>query len=301
VEFEEGEKMARVAIVGVGAIGGVLAALLDSTRRHEIMLCTRRPLPELTVKTPDGVVGIKVRNWTNPSQAEPVDWVMIASKAYDAESTAQWLPRLMLEGTAVAVAQNGVEHRERFGPWIKQELLLPVVVQISVDRQAYGIIWQRGRARLTVEEGRLGREFAELFRGSNVEVIVTEDFKTAQWRKLCGNSTGTLSVLAKKPFSAFRLRDEALAQVALEMARECVAVGRAEGAQLDDSAAQRVADRIMKGTGDRANSMLADRLAGRPMEIEARNGVIVRLGEKHGIATPLNRMAVALLKAEGTA
>jgi 2-dehydropantoate 2-reductase len=53
----------------------------------------------------------------------------------------------------------------------------------------------------------------------------------------------------------------------------------------------------MRGAGDRNNSMLADRLAGRPMEIEARNGVIVRLGEKHGIPTPLNRMAVALLRA----
>jgi 2-dehydropantoate 2-reductase len=180
---------------------------------------------------------------------------------------------------------------------VKQELLVPVVVQISVDRQADGSMWQRGRARLTVEEGRLGREFAELFRGSKSEVIVTEDFKTAQWRKLCGNSTGTLSVLAKKPFSAFKLRDEALAQVALEMARECVAVGRAEGAQLDDSTAQHMVDGIMRGAGDRNNSMLADRLAGRPMEIEARNGVIVRLGEKHGIPTPLNRMAVALLRA----
>jgi 2-dehydropantoate 2-reductase len=295
--------MARIAVVGVGAIGGVLAALLDSTGRHEITLCTRRPVPELTVNTPDGVVVIKARNWTNPAQAEPVDWVMIASKAYDAESTAQWLPRLMAEGAPVSVAQNGVEHRERFGPWVLQELLLPVVVQISVDRQADGTIWQRGPARLTVEDGRLGREFAELFRGSKSEVIVAEDFKTAQWRKLCGNSTGTLSVLAGRPFSAFKLRDETLAQVALEMARECVAVGRAEGAQLDDSSAQRVADGILNGKGDRANSMLADRLAGRPMEIEARNGVIVRLGEKHGIATPLNRMAVALLKAEdnGTA
>ena len=50
--------MARAAVVGVGAIGGVLAALLDSTARHEITLCTRRPLKELTVKTPDGVVRV---------------------------------------------------------------------------------------------------------------------------------------------------------------------------------------------------------------------------------------------------
>jgi 2-dehydropantoate 2-reductase len=48
---------------------------------------------------------------------------------------------------------------------------------------------------------------------------------------------------------------------------------------------------------DSINSMLADRMAARPMEIDARNGVIVRKGEKHGVITPLNRMAVALLEA----
>jgi len=47
------------------------------------------------------------------------------------------------------------------------------------------------------------------------------------------------------------------------------------------------------------NSMLADRMAGRPMEIDARNGVIVRRGGKHGINTPLNRMLVALLQTLG--
>ena len=290
--------MARVAIMGVGAIGGVLAALLDATRRHEITLCTRRPMPLLTVRTPDGVVEVRTRNLTDPAQAEPVDWVLVASKAYDAESTAVWFPGLTANGAPVAVAQNGVEHRARFVQWIPQERLLPVVVQISVDRQADGTMWQRGRARLAVEEGALGREFAELFRGSQSEVVVTEDFTTAMWRKLCGNSTATITVLAGMPASKFKVRDEALARVALEMARECVAVGRAEGAQLDDSVAQRVADGIVNGTGDRANSMLADRLAGRPMEIEARNCVIVRLGEKHGITTPLNRMAVALLRAD---
>lgn len=290
--------MARVAIVGVGAIGGVLAALLDTTGRHEIVLCTRRPLSGLTVEMLDGAVPVKACNLTDPHQAEPVDWVVIASKAYDAESTAQWLPRLTEDRAPVAIAQNGVEHRERFAPWVKQERLLPVVVQISVDRHADGIIRQRSRARLTVEEGQLGREFARLFEGSPVEVVVTADFTTALWRKLCGNSTGTISVLAGKPPSAFKVRGEALERVALDMARECIAVGRAEGAQLDDSLAQRIAEGMVRGMENRNNSMLADRLAGRPMEIEARNGVIVRLGEKHGIPTPLHRMAVALLLAD---
>jgi 2-dehydropantoate 2-reductase len=45
------------------------------------------------------------------------------------------------------------------------------------------------------------------------------------------------------------------------------------------------------------NSLLGDRKAGRQMEIDARNGVIVRLGHKHGIAAPLNQMIVWMLEA----
>jgi 2-dehydropantoate 2-reductase len=57
--------------------------------------------------------------------------------------------------------------------------------------------------------------------------------------------------------------------------------------------------RASAAPADSINSLHADRLAGRPMELDARNGVIVRLGQKHGIPTPANRMAVALIEAMG--
>jgi 2-dehydropantoate 2-reductase len=81
------------------------------------------------------------------------------------------------------------------------------------------------------------------------------------------------------------------------MVAEVVAVGRAEGARLDGSVGQQVVNMYRAQPKDSVNSLLADRIAGRRMETDARNGVIVRLGEKHGIATPLNRMAVAVLEA----
>jgi 2-dehydropantoate 2-reductase len=68
-------------------------------------------------------------------------------------------------------------------------------------------------------------------------------------------------------------------------------------AQLGDEVADDVLRFYRTQPPDSINSIYADRLAGRPVEIDARNGVIVRLGEKHGIPTPNNRMAVALLKA----
>jgi len=286
--------MARIAIVGVGAIGGALAAFLGSTGNHELLLCTRRPLGKMTVHTPETEIAVQGTNLTDPDQAKPVDWVIIAAKAYGAESVARWLKPLTSATTPVAVAQNGVEHQQRFRPWVPEERLLPVVVQVSVNRLENGDLSQGGKAKLTVEDSPRGRAFAGLFSGSPAHVETTPDIKTALWRKLCTNSTGSLSVLVGRPFGEFR--SEELADLALAMAKECVAVARAEGAALDDSAAKAVVQEIFAGEGLRKNSMLSDRLAGKPLEWDARNGVIVRLGKKHGIPTPLNSLAVFLLQ-----
>src|SRR5208283_128700 len=113
--------MTRVAVVGVGAIGGVLASLLQTTGSHQITLRTRRAMKTLKVKTPDGVVIVKARNLTDPKQADAVDWVLVATKTYDAAGAGEWLRGLASAGARVAVVQNGVEHRERLAPYVDAE------------------------------------------------------------------------------------------------------------------------------------------------------------------------------------
>ncbi len=289
--------MAQVAILGVGAIGGAIAGLLEMAGGHEIMLCTRRPLEQLTVTMPSGLVRVRARNVTAPENAEPVEWVIVATKAYDAESASRWFPAVCAGGGAtVAVLQNGVEHRERFAPYMEQERILPVVIDCPAERRADGQVHVRGAASMRVEDTALSRAFAALFAGSPVKIERVADFITAAWWKLCLNSVGALNALTLKP--AGLLRDEAMGRLAVAMVTECVAVGRAEGAQLSDSLGDEVLAHYRAQPPDAVNSLLADRLAGRRMEIDARNGVIVRRGEKHGIPTPLNRMAVTLLNAQ---
>jgi len=87
-----------------------------------------------------------------------------------------------------------------------------------------------------------------------------------------------------------------MAEVMRGMVRECVLVGRAEGATLDDDLPDHVVDRTRASPPDSINSLLGDRLAGRPMEWDARNGVIVRKGATHGIAAPFNQMAATILQ-----
>ena len=199
----------------------------------------------------------------------------------------------------MAVLQNGVEHRERFSPYIAKEHIVPVIVDCPVERKppqdGVDRIVQRGAMSLKSPEGSLGYGFTELFAGSSAEAVTVEDLTTVAWRKLCHNVAGALPALLLQPAGV--LQDDAIGEVAVAMVRECIAVGRAEGAQLADSVADEVLAAYRSSAPDAINSLHADRLAGRPMEIDARNGVVVRLGKKHGIPTPFNSMAVALLEA----
>ncbi|MEO6982622.1 MAG: 2-dehydropantoate 2-reductase [Edaphobacter sp.] len=287
--------MARVAVVGVGAIGGVIAALLQRAGGHEVVLCTRRPLVGLIVETPDGPVVIDATVLTDPAAATAVDWVLVATKAYDVAGAAKWLERLCAKGAPVAVLQNGVEHRERFAPYVPLESILPVMVDCPAERQAADRVRQRGVMHLKVPESALGRGFVELFAGTPADAAEVPDFLSVVWRKLCYNSAGVLSALLLQPAGV--VRREAMGEVALQIIRECAAVARAEGAQLDEGVAEEILRAQRAAAVDGINSMLADRLAGRSTELDARNGVIVRLGRKHGIATPANSMAVALMEA----
>jgi 2-dehydropantoate 2-reductase len=78
-----------------------------------------------------------------------------------------------------------------------------------------------------------------------------------------------------------------IAQLAKDVIRKVVAVGQGEGAKLDDSFTDRIVSQFadIPKAENQGNSMYYDRIAERPMELEARNGVVMRLGAKHGIAT----------------
>jgi 2-dehydropantoate 2-reductase len=76
-----------------------------------------------------------------------------------------------------------------------------------------------------------------------------------------------------------------------------VAVARAEGANLPDAVADEIVDWCAGLPEDLGTSMLFDREAGRALEWDARNGVVVRRGAVHGVPTPVSDVIVPLLAA----
>jgi 2-dehydropantoate 2-reductase len=175
---------------------------------------------------------------------------------------------------------------------VSRDSIVPGVIDCPAERTAPGRMRQRGPSWIVVPDSEQGRAFVPLFARTNFDVS-TGDFTTRAWGKLCINAPGAISAILLKPTGVIQL--EPIAELTRGMVRECLAVGRAEGAALDDGVVERVVDGARRAPADSINSLLADRLAGRRMEIDARNGAVVRFGRKHGIPTPLNEMAVALL------
>lgn len=286
--------MPNISLIGPGAIGGLVAAWLCQDDENQVTVCARTPMQRLELETPNGILEAHPIVLTQPEQGQTADWILVATKAYDSESAAAWFSTLLGDETRVAILQNGVDHVERFSACLPAERILPVVVDCPTERVTPEQIRQRGPGTMVVPESQTGKEFASLFKRTEIDATTNSDFLSIVWRKLCINAAGAVNALTMEP--ARIAHNPHAEMVTRKLVHEAIMVGRAEGANLDESIADEVIHHYKNVPGDSVNSLHADKLAGRPMEIDLRNGVIVRLGRRHGISTPFNEMAVALLK-----
>jgi 2-dehydropantoate 2-reductase len=289
----------RVAIVGLGSIGGVAAGCLGAAGRHDLTACVRRPLARLVLEGPDGTAELPLRALTDPAQIKrPADWVLLCTKTYQTKSAAPWLARLCAPATRVAVLQNGIGQVESVSPLANGAAVLPVVVYYNGERLAPDRVRLRQGSDqdLAVADDENGRAFARLFAATPLRVQLSCDFTTLVWRKLLINAVAN-------PITALTLQRQAVLRRAdvqalcREILSEALAVGRAEGAGFADDEDSRALATLFTFSGELGTSMYFDRLAGRPLEVEALTGAIVAAGKRHAIATPLNGALLALLRA----
>jgi 2-dehydropantoate 2-reductase len=289
---------ATVGIIGLGSIGGVIAGLLCALDRHDIIACVRHPLERLTVEQSDGAIEVPIKALTDPTEAEPRDWVLLCTKAHDTLSSAPWLQRLCGPRTRVAVLQNGIGHAERLAPLVGAATIVPTIVYYNGERLAPDRVRFRraGEYEFAVSEDPDGRAFAELLEGTSMRVLRSPDFNTLAWRKLLINAVANpITALTQRRQAVFRRED--VKTLCLAILDEAAAVGRADGARLGADEPEKILATLLTYPADAGTSMYFDRLGGRPLEVEALTGAIVAVGERHRVPTPLNRMLLTLLRA----
>jgi 2-dehydropantoate 2-reductase len=287
-----------VAVIGLGSIGGVATGCLAALGRYEVIACVRKPLDKLKLDQPGGSIEVPLRALIDPAQAEPADWVLLCTKTYQTEAAAPWLKRLCTPATRVAVLQNGVDHVARVAPLANGATVIPVIVYYNGERLApdHVRLRQGASSDFIVANDEAGRAFAHLFVGTPLRVELGDDFVTIAWRKLLINAIASPITALTLQRQAVLRRDD-MKELELALLAEAIAVGRAEGAKLTDDEGPRSLATLFTFAGELGTSMYFDRLAGRKIEVEALTGAIVAAGARHGIATPLNKALLTLLRA----
>ncbi|MDI7864067.1 2-dehydropantoate 2-reductase [Rhizobiaceae bacterium n13] len=288
----------KVAVIGLGGIGGGMAGQLMLAGKHDVTICTRNPLDVMTFESGERAARLPLNTLADPAGASPVDWVILSTKAHDTGATAPWFARLCNSRTRVAVLQNGVEHEARVQPMCPTAEILPAIVYYNGERIRPDHFRMRRVTdyELAVPAGDLADAFSALLDGTEFRIFKSDDFKTMQWRKLLVNVVANpVTALTRQRLGV--LHRDSIKELCLAVLDEAVEVGRAAGARFDENEAQRTLDTVLTYPGDAGTSMYFDCLASKPLEIEALTGAIVAAGKRFQVLTPLNSALLALLKA----
>ena len=290
-----------VAVIGPGAIGSTIAALLHAAGRP-VLLCGRTPRDGIELRPDDGPpIRVPGPVHTDPATVDgPLDVVFLAVKDTQNAQAAPWLDRLCDENTVVCALQNGVEQVQRVsGVSLRTDEahVVPAAVWISAETQPGGWVRMRSEARLVLPDTPAAAAIAEAVNGSAIAVERDPDFRSAAWRKLLVNAVVGFMVLADR--RAGMVRRDDVAELARRYLTECLAVARADGATLDDQVADEIVTMLASAPEDLTTSMLTDHQAGRPLEWDVRNGVIARKAAAHGLLTPISDVVIPLLAAAG--
>ena len=283
-----------IAVVGVGAIGGAMAAALADAG-HQPVLCVRTPIRGLSRSLDGETREYALPVVTEPTRLSAVDWLLLCTKAHQIDGAAPWLRQLVGPHTRVAVMQNGVEHAERVAAFVDAERAVPCIIFLPSRLEAPGIVEQGRAGTVRVPDSPAGRALAQLFAGQDaIRVEPSEDFVSVVWSKLVLNAVGgAICALTVKPLGAVAAPQ--VHELATGLIEEVMRVGVAEGASFPRDYVEKTIETFRGPIASHWTSMAADRRDGRPMEWEARNAVVGQIGRRHGIATPLNDALTSLL------
>lgn len=282
----------QISILGAGAIGlSVGAALL----KNEVNFIGRQAIDDLYILQ-DGKEFIHSKINYNQN-FENNDWLIICLKTYQYAAASEKIKSLIKPNTKIAIIQNGVEHMQRLNGIVENAKILPVMIDLPATRIAPNKVEWGGFAIISTPDNELSQEFCGLFANTYINAEVSDDFTTKLWRKLCINApAGAVTCLTNRNMEVFHNKE--IYEIAKGILTETILVGRAEGAKLGDEIIEEQMAHFLNSRPDATNSMLEDMRNGNQSEWPARNEIIVKMGKKHNIPTPVSDIIVPLLKAQ---
>jgi 2-dehydropantoate 2-reductase len=231
----------------------------------------------------------------------PVDMALFCVKSFDTRSAAEALRPVIGPGTGVVSLQNGVDNEETLDQVLGPGTALGGAAYVFAAIEAPGVIAHKFAGRIAFGEmdGRVTERATRLrdaLARAGVPVELSADVRRVLWEKylLIAAQAGMTS-LTRCPAGVLRETPESW-QMYRRIVEELATVARASGVPLPAD----VVDAVMKQAGavapDAYSSLHHDLTQGKRLELEALHGHAVRLGQRHGVPTPMVFAVYAALK-----
>ena len=307
----------KVAVMGAGSIGGYFGGML-ARAGHDVTLIARGDHLDairhngLIMRTRAGEFTVPCSATDRPAEVGPVDLALLTTKTYHNVVAVPQMAPMVGPDTAVLCLQNGIDSYVPLVDAFSDATVLPGAAYIEAGRAGPGVVTQAGDIVRIVTGSIRGSDpshqqraeaICAAFRDAGVPAEAEDDIAVTLWTKFLFITTmaGTTS-LAREYLRDLLPRTE-WHTIIVGCMEEIERAGRASGVDLSPTIVPDTLDYMESAKGAMSASMHADLLAGRPMELEALNGAVVRAGESAGVATPINDVIYAALKpyAQGAA
>ncbi len=296
----------RIAIVGVGGVGGFLAVKLAKAGIDVAVLARGAHLSAirahgLRLEEPDGEAVTQFTAYDNAEDIGPADLVVFAVKAQQLAPAIDDARPLMAKGGLALPFQNGVDAPDMLAAAFGAERSLIGVARIFATIGAPGLIRKVSRfANFTIgdAEGRQTvppvEEIRRIFNDAGIDVPDCADVRVELWEKfVMMNALSSVTAAARCSIGTARAHSETWA-LFRTLAEEAAAVGLARGLELTDTV-ERVMAMTERMPPDLRASQAHDLEAGRPLEVDWLAGATVRHGAELGMPTPVSAAILALL------
>jgi 2-dehydropantoate 2-reductase len=297
----------RIGIYGTGGAGGHFGARLAKAG-EDVVFIARGPHLEairrdgLVVETDTGEIRVHPAAATeDPAQAGPVEVVLLGVKTWQVEEAAKRMGPMLGPGTFVVPLQNGVDAAGQLAGVLGKERVVAGLCATFSWVAAPGRIRSLGQVH-SVRFGELDRRpsartarLLSAFEHAGIRATIPPDILVSLWEKLLVVVPfGGVGAVTRVPIGILRTLPETRSLLVRAM-EEIRSVGRARGVALPDDAVEKGMAFLdgLDPTG--TTSLQRDITEGRPSELEAWNGAVVRLGRDAGVPTPTHEFLYASL------
>ena len=300
----------RIAMFGAGAVGAYFGGRLIAAKKHDVSLIARGEHLQalqsngLRIESPTGDARLEPSEFLatdDPAEAGPADVVFVTVKTWMVSEAAQALTPLMHDNTLVIPLQNGVEAPEQLAVSLGDRRVAGGTCRLFTTIVEPGFARHTG-PEPTIAIGELDGSRSErvelvagALAGAGVNATVSDDIRAALWQKLLFvGPLGGVGAVTRSAIGPIRSAPESHKLLHACM-NEIASVAAASGVSLPEGAVE-TAMRFCDGLpADSTASMQRDIADGRPSELEAQVGVIVRKGIALGVRTAAHDVVYAAL------